>query len=152
MSNQSIHVHELTLLINFNRFIFRCVFFAYIIPEILTFLQSLKHMVFKTVHLPKLFDFFLVLLMESIHVTGMAILFYCALPHMDSVRAVMATRWIEYYIYGKIKIRNKWRHLFVIKLLTFYCLVRLRWFHQYSSCWQTWKTPATAKRWLSKWS
>ena len=92
MSNQSIHVHKLTLLINFNCFIFRCVFFAYIIPEILTFLQSLKHMVFKTVHLPKLFDFFLVLLMESIHVTGMAILFYCALPHMDSVRAVMATR------------------------------------------------------------
>ena len=86
------NVHALTLISKFISSIFRCIFFAYIIPEILTFLRSLKDMVFKTVHLPKLFDFFIVLLMESIHVTGMAILFYCALPHMDSVRAVMATR------------------------------------------------------------
>ena len=93
MFYQNIRVPTLTMLIKFNYSIFRCIFFAYIIPEILTFLQSLKHVVFKTAHLPKLFDFFLVLLMESTHVTGMAILFYCALPHMDSVRAVMATRW-----------------------------------------------------------
>jgi chitin synthase len=71
---------------------FRCIFFAFIMPEIGAFLRSLKIVLVKTVHSPMPFDFFLVFIMETLHVTGVAILFYCALPYMDSVRAVMSAR------------------------------------------------------------
>ena len=71
---------------------FRCIFFAFILPEIFGFLRSLKVCLVKTVHRPKLLDFMVVLTMETLHVSGVAILFYCALPYMDSVRAVMSAR------------------------------------------------------------
>ena len=70
----------------------RCIFFAFIIPEIFSFLRSLKVVLVQTVHTPMPFDFFVVFVMETVHVTGVAILFYCALPYMDSVRAVMSLR------------------------------------------------------------
>ena len=56
------------------------------------FLRSLKVVLVKTVHSPMPLDFFLVFMMETIHVIGVAILFYGALPYMDSVRAVMSAR------------------------------------------------------------
>ena len=59
------------------------------------FLRSLKVVLMKTVHSPMPFDFCLVFMMETIHVIGVAVLFYGALPYMDSVRAVMSARYLD---------------------------------------------------------
>ena len=64
-------------------------------PEVFGILRSLKVcLLTKTgsVHKPKVQDFMVVLIMETLHVSGLAILFYCALPYMDSVRAIMSAR------------------------------------------------------------
>ena len=40
---------------------------------------------------PKWWEFLIVLVFETVHVTGAAILFFVAFPGLDSLRAVMCT-------------------------------------------------------------
>ena len=61
-------------------------------PEIFAFLRSLKMALGTSVYSPPWKHFLVVLIMETLHVTGVAVLFYCALPYMDSIRAIMSAR------------------------------------------------------------
>ena len=66
--------------------------FAYSAPEIVgTFLRSLRIVVLKTWHLPPLSDFLFVLIMETAHVVGLAVLAFLAFPQLDSAHAVVLT-------------------------------------------------------------
>ena len=72
--------------------LFRCIFFAFLIPEIFGFLRAARVCFEKHVHRPKPRDFLVIFGLESCHVAGVAILFYGALPYMDSLRALVSTR------------------------------------------------------------
>ena len=73
-------------------FSFRGVFFAFIIPEIFAFFRALRVCLVRHVHKPKILDFLVIFTFETFHVAGVAILFYSALPYMDSPRALMSAR------------------------------------------------------------
>ena len=69
-----------------------CLIFAYAAPEVIgTFLRSLRIVVLKSYHLPPLTDFIFVFIMETLHVIGLAVLAFLALPQLDSAHAVVLT-------------------------------------------------------------
>lgn len=69
-----------------------CLIFAYAAPELIgTFLRSLRIVVLKSYHLPPLTDFIFVFIMETLHVIGLAVLAFLALPQLDSAHAVVLT-------------------------------------------------------------
>ena len=55
---------------------------------------------------PGLLEFLIVFIFETIHVVGIAILFFLALPGMDSIRAIMATNAVA-ILPGILKIMMK---------------------------------------------
>ena len=61
------------------------IFFSFAVPEAMSMLRAIKMLLQKTVHRPMLFDFAVVAVMETIHVSGLAILYFVALPNLDSV-------------------------------------------------------------------
>ena len=63
-----------------------CLFFCFAVPEAMAFFRALRVCLQKTVNRPQLIDFLIVVATETIHVTGLAILYLVALPNLDSVR------------------------------------------------------------------
>eukprot|EP00095_Tigriopus_kingsejongensis_P009688 maker-scaffold84_size396325-snap-gene-2.41 protein:Tk09688 transcript:maker-scaffold84_size396325-snap-gene-2.41-mRNA-1 annotation:"hypothetical protein DAPPUDRAFT_318323" len=68
-----------------------CLFFAFAVPEVLTFLRALRVLVFKHWVRPSFLDFLFVMVMETMHVIGMAILVFLALPQIDTTHALALT-------------------------------------------------------------
>jgi len=66
-------------------------FFALIIPEVGTFLRSVRMCIFKTIEKPPLLDFLVVLGAETLHMIGVGILAYAIFPELDVVKAAMLT-------------------------------------------------------------
>lgn len=65
--------------------------FAYSAPEVFTFFRSLRICVFKDVKAPTWLEMYLVVGMELLHVVGLAVFTFVALPAMDSCKALMVT-------------------------------------------------------------
>ena len=68
----------------------RCIFFAFLIPELLSFGRALRMMLMRTLGKPTFLEFLVVFVFETLHVTGLALLFFVAFPAMDSVKVCMA--------------------------------------------------------------
>jgi chitin synthase len=68
-----------------------CIFFAFLVPELSTLFRSGRICVFKTSRRSSLGDFFVVWLFESLHVIGIAMLFFIVLPELDVVKGAMLT-------------------------------------------------------------
>lgn len=68
-----------------------CLFFAFAIPELGTLIRSLRICVFKSWRRPPFNDFLWVLVMETLHVAGLASLFLIVLPELDVVKGAMLT-------------------------------------------------------------
>jgi chitin synthase len=66
-------------------------FFALIIPEIGTFLRSVRMCVFKSIKRPTFLDFMVVLVAETLHMIGVGILAFVVFPELDIVKAAMLT-------------------------------------------------------------
>jgi len=69
----------------------RCLFFIFLIPEFLTFLRSARFVLLKSVRKPHWSDIAIVATMESFHTAGLALLFFGALPNMDSTMALVVS-------------------------------------------------------------
>lgn len=54
-------------------------------------MRSARICIVRLPKLPPMLDMALVFTLETLHTVGVAILFLCALPHLDSIRATMAT-------------------------------------------------------------
>ncbi|XP_055854071.1 chitin synthase chs-2 [Episyrphus balteatus] len=65
--------------------------FAFSAPEVFTFFRSLRICVFKDVKAPTWLEVYLVVGMELLHVVGLAVFTFVALPAMDSCKALMVT-------------------------------------------------------------
>ena len=65
--------------------------FAFCVPQVLAFLRSLRKCLFKFNKIPTFFDLSFVLVMEILHVTGLALLCFLVLPNMDSANALVLT-------------------------------------------------------------
>ena len=63
--------------------------FAFCVPQVLAFLRSLRKCLFKFNKIPTFFDLSFVLVMEVLHVTGLAILCFLVLPNLDSANAIV---------------------------------------------------------------
>ncbi len=68
-----------------------CVYFVFTIPELLSWLRSVRVCLMRSVSRAHWMDVALVAALESLHVVGVALLFFGALPAMDSAFAVMVT-------------------------------------------------------------
>ena len=70
---------------------YRCIFFAFCAPELLTFVKSARvYLMRKNSWAP--FKYFIVVFgFETLHTIGVAILFYAVLPNLDTLRAGMVT-------------------------------------------------------------
>ncbi|CAB3381251.1 Hypothetical predicted protein [Cloeon dipterum] len=66
-------------------------FFALIVPDVLTFLRSARMCVFKSFKKPSWLDFATVLIAETLHTIGVGILAFVVFPELDVVKAVMLT-------------------------------------------------------------
>ena len=71
-------------------------FAAFLVPEAMGFLRSLRVCVFKTVLVPRFLDFAFVSTMEILHAVGVAILLFLALPQMDSTHALALTNCLAF--------------------------------------------------------
>ena len=63
--------------------------FSFCVPQVLGFARSLRKCLFKFNKLPTFFDLLFVMMMEVLHVTGLAILCFTVLPNMDSANGVV---------------------------------------------------------------
>ena len=63
--------------------------FSFCVPQVLGFLRSLRKCLFKFNKLPTFFDLTFVLVMEVLHVTGLAILSFVVLPNLDSANGLV---------------------------------------------------------------
>ncbi|XP_037922524.1 chitin synthase chs-2 isoform X1 [Hermetia illucens] len=64
---------------------------AYAVPEIGTMIRSVRIWFFKTSVAPTSSHFFFVTLMETLHVTGLALLMLIVLPELDAIQGAMLT-------------------------------------------------------------
>ena len=67
------------------------IFFSFLAPELFTFIRCVRIVLMKSFTKPSLLEFSIVILFETLHVIGLAILYFLAFPGMDSIRAIMAT-------------------------------------------------------------
>ncbi|KAL1490875.1 hypothetical protein ABEB36_011558 [Hypothenemus hampei] len=65
--------------------------FAYFIPELGTFIRSIRIMIFKKVQFPRLSEFLGLLLTESLPAIGSSLLIFIILPEIDVVKGAMLT-------------------------------------------------------------
>ncbi|KAH8042411.1 hypothetical protein HPB51_023250 [Rhipicephalus microplus] len=65
------------------------ILFAMFVPEALVFMKSVQMSMFQTVRIPRASTFFLVFVLESLHVVGLGFLVFVALPQLDALRATM---------------------------------------------------------------
>lgn len=68
-----------------------CLFFAYAIPEVMTFLRSTRICFFKKVTKPTLLQFCVVATAETLRTIGTGLLVFVILPSMDVVKGAMLT-------------------------------------------------------------
>ena len=66
-------------------------FFAFSAPEVLTLIRSVRAVINQGYTRPSLKHFLVVFVMESLHVLGTAILFFIALPGVDTVKGLILT-------------------------------------------------------------
>ncbi|TRY63908.1 hypothetical protein TCAL_11841 [Tigriopus californicus] len=98
-----------------------CIFFSFLGPELLTFLKCVRVCIMRTVARPKWDAFLIVFLMETLHVIGLAFLFFAALPGLDSIKALMLTSCIA-FIPGLLMLLNwniwakSWQRYVIITL------------------------------------
>ena len=67
------------------------IFFSFLAPELFTFFRSCRIVLMKSFKRPSFLEFSIVLCFETVHVVGVAVLYFLAFPGMDSIRAIMAT-------------------------------------------------------------
>ncbi|ODN00837.1 Chitin synthase 1 [Orchesella cincta] len=67
------------------------IYFAFMLPEVQTFLRGLRMIIFKGQERPSLLQFCLPLVFETFHTIGLALLVYTVLPNIDAVKAAMLT-------------------------------------------------------------
>ena len=82
------------------------IFFSFLAPEIFTFFRSVRIVLMKTFKMPSFLEFSIVACFETFHVVGVTILFFLALPGMDSIRAIMSTNALALFP-GMLKIFMK---------------------------------------------
>ncbi|XP_043284738.1 chitin synthase chs-2 isoform X1 [Venturia canescens] len=68
-----------------------CIIIAFVVPEVGTFIRSLRICIFKSWKKPLSSHFLLVFVMETFHVVGLALMFFAVLPELDVVRGAMLT-------------------------------------------------------------
>jgi chitin synthase len=68
-----------------------CLFFAYVIPEIMTFLRAFRKCFFKNVTKPTILQFCVVVTAETLRTIGTGLLVFMILPTLDVVKGVMLT-------------------------------------------------------------
>jgi len=68
-----------------------CIFFAFLVPELGTFLRSFRICMFKSCRKSSFSDFLVVWVFESMHIVGTALLFFVVLPELDVVKGAMLT-------------------------------------------------------------
>ena len=68
-----------------------CLFFAYAIPEVLTFLRSTRICFYKKVSKPTFLQFCTVALAETLRTVGTGLLVFVILPSLDVVKGAMLT-------------------------------------------------------------
>jgi chitin synthase len=68
-----------------------CLFFAFIIPEIMTFLRASRICFFKNVNKPTMKQFLVVATAETLRTIGTGLLVFMILPTLDVVKGAMLT-------------------------------------------------------------
>jgi len=68
-----------------------CIIIAFAVPEFGTLVRSLRMCIFKSWKKPQFGHFVLVFIMETFHVTGLALMFLAVLPDLDVVKGAMLT-------------------------------------------------------------
>ncbi|XP_024224435.1 chitin synthase chs-2 isoform X2 [Bombus vosnesenskii] len=68
-----------------------CIIIAFAVPEFGTLIRSTRICIFKSWKKPPASHFLLVFLMETFHVTGLALMFMAVLPELDVVKGAMLT-------------------------------------------------------------
>ena len=66
-------------------------FFSFLIPEFFMWFRSSRICFFRQWKRPRFFDFMIVVLFETFHVVGLAMLIYAVLPNMKVVQGAMIT-------------------------------------------------------------
>ena len=72
-------------------FNYRCLFITFMLPEVMTFIRSARICVFKSAKRCSGSDFCVVLLFESMHIVGLALLVFIVFPDLDVVKGAMMT-------------------------------------------------------------
>lgn len=68
-----------------------CLLIAFAVPEVGTLIRSLRICIFKSWKRPPFNDFLFILIMETLHVAGLASLVLLILPELDVVKGAMLT-------------------------------------------------------------
>jgi hypothetical protein len=71
-------------------------YFAFLAPEVMSFLRCLRTCIFKSFKIPPFLHFAFVAAMESAHVIGVAILVFLALPQLDTTHALALTNCVAF--------------------------------------------------------
>lgn len=98
------------------------IIFAFLIPEVGTWLRSLRFCIFKRVKSFQLEEFGIVMVTETIYVIGMSLMAFAVLPEMDAIQGAMLTNCLGLVpsVLGKKYFHN----------LNFYFLIKLQLFSQ----------------------
>ena len=77
------------------------IFFSFIAPEVFTFFRNFRIFFMKQSSsvFPQKREFFIILILETLHVIGTAILFILAFPRLDSMTAILASSAVELFVY-----------------------------------------------------
>lgn len=68
-----------------------CLLIAFTVPELGTLLRSLRICFFKSWRKPPFGDFLFVVIMESLHTLGLALMVFVILPELDAIKGAMLT-------------------------------------------------------------
>lgn len=68
-----------------------CIIIIFAIPEIGTLIRSVRICIFKSWKKPPSSHFLFVMIMETFHVLGLALMFLAVLPELDVVKGAMLT-------------------------------------------------------------
>lgn len=72
-------------------------FFAFSSPEMFTFVKSARIYMMRKTHWPSMKHFSVVCLFETLHTSGLALLFFLVMPHLDSLRAMILTNGVLFW-------------------------------------------------------
>jgi chitin synthase len=74
-----------------------CLFFAFAVPEVLSFLRSTRICFFKTVEKPTPLQFLVVFIAETLRTIGTGLLVFVILPTLDVVKGAMLTNCLCFF-------------------------------------------------------